>query len=198
MQSVESARQSALTLLGEKGFAEIIPVLIESATLEFEEGWVFFYQAKSHVETGDFNESLVGNAPCFVPRNGATPCFISYHRLLEESMRAFRLCGDASAEAKAQVKLLGWEPGALSVSAIQVIRQHFSLGLAAAKMAVDSCLAGNSTLIDTFSVAEANSLVTALSKLNFLAEVTYGASPFPQGGVPQAGRPLHRTLGPCT
>lgn len=55
MQSVESARQSALTLLGEQGFAEIVPVLIESATQEFDEGWVFFYQSKSYVETGDFN-----------------------------------------------------------------------------------------------------------------------------------------------
>ena len=175
MQSIESARQSALTFLGGRGFGEIVPVLIDSATQEFDEGWVFFYQSRSYVETGDFNESLVGNAPCFVPRNGAAPCFITYHRPIEESMCAFRLCGDASAEAKAQVRLLGWEPGALSVSAIQVVRQHSSLGLAAAKKAVDSCLAGSPALIDTFSVASANVLVAALSKLHFRAEVTYGA-----------------------
>ncbi|MEK8035027.1 YrhB domain-containing protein [Ideonella sp. DXS29W] len=175
MQSTESAGQSALTFLGKQGFGEAVPVLIDSATQEFDEGWVFFYQSKSYVETGDFNESLVGNAPCFVPRNGSAPCFISYHRPIEESMRAFRLCGDASAEAKAQVKLLGWEPGALSVSAIQVIRRHSMLGLAAAKKAVDSCLSGSPTLIDTISVASASVLVAELSNLNFLAEVTYGA-----------------------
>ena len=174
MQSTDSARQSALTLLGNQGFAEMIPVIIESATQEFDEGWVFFYQSKSYIETGDFKESLVGNAPCFVPRNGTAPCFVSYHRPLEESMRAFRFCGDANAEAKAQVKLLGWKPGALSVSAIQVIRRHSSLGLAAAKKAVDSCLSGSPVLIDTFSVGSANELAAALSKLDFLAEVTYG------------------------
>ena len=38
-------------------------------TIETEWGWVFFYQSKAYVETGDFREMLGGNAPIIVNRN---------------------------------------------------------------------------------------------------------------------------------
>lgn len=44
-------------------------VVLESKTIEKPWGWVFFYQSKSYVETGDFREMLGGNAPIIVNRN---------------------------------------------------------------------------------------------------------------------------------
>ena len=44
-------------------------VIFEEETIEKQWGWVFFYQAKSYVETGDFREMLGGNAPIIVNRN---------------------------------------------------------------------------------------------------------------------------------
>ena len=38
-------------------------VLLFDSTIEFELGWVFFYQSKAFVETGDIGEMLGGNAP---------------------------------------------------------------------------------------------------------------------------------------
>ena len=43
-------------------------VLLESMTTERDFGWVFFYDTKRHTETGDFRDSLAGNAPIVVTR----------------------------------------------------------------------------------------------------------------------------------
>jgi Immunity protein 35 len=43
-------------------------VLLFDATIEFEFGWVFFYQSKEFVETGDIGEMLGGNSPIIVSK----------------------------------------------------------------------------------------------------------------------------------
>ena len=44
-------------------------VVLEQMTIEKPWGWVFFYQSKAFVKTGDFREMLGGNAPIIVNRN---------------------------------------------------------------------------------------------------------------------------------
>ncbi len=44
-------------------------VVLEDETLEKEWGWVFFYQSKAYVDTGDFGDMLAGNAPIIVNCN---------------------------------------------------------------------------------------------------------------------------------
>jgi hypothetical protein len=41
-------------------------VMLDSNTLEREFGWVFFYNSKLYVETGDISHALAGNAPIVV------------------------------------------------------------------------------------------------------------------------------------
>jgi Tripartite tricarboxylate transporter family receptor/Immunity protein 35 len=43
-------------------------VLLDQHTIERDFGWVFFYDSKRHVETGDFQDSIVGNAPIVVTK----------------------------------------------------------------------------------------------------------------------------------
>ena len=40
--------------------------LLAEHTIEFEYGWMFFYQAEEYIRTGDFSEMLVGNAPFII------------------------------------------------------------------------------------------------------------------------------------
>ena len=174
MQTAESAQQAALAFLSNGPFAGAYPVLAISNTQEFDEGWVFFYQSASFLQTGDFNEMLLGNAPIFIPRNGAPARHISHHRSIEESMAAFRYSGNTEAIAKAQVRLFDWKRGALAISAVQAIRQHSSLGLGAAKKTIDNCLDGIPSMVDTSSVTSARDLVSELLKVGFVAEITYG------------------------
>ncbi|WP_020405488.1 YrhB domain-containing protein [Hahella ganghwensis] len=43
--------------------------VLPDETIERSWGWVFFYQSKAYIETGDFREMLGGNAPIIVNRD---------------------------------------------------------------------------------------------------------------------------------
>jgi len=43
-------------------------VLLDRHTMERNFGWVFFYDSKLHVETGDFQYAVAGNAPIVVTK----------------------------------------------------------------------------------------------------------------------------------
>jgi len=43
-------------------------VLVETATIERPFGWVFCYNSKKYLETGDDRHALLGNAPLIVDR----------------------------------------------------------------------------------------------------------------------------------
>jgi Immunity protein 35 len=47
-------------------------VLMDEQTLEEEFGWVFFYNSKAYLETGDFRHSLAGNAPFIVEKSNGS------------------------------------------------------------------------------------------------------------------------------
>jgi hypothetical protein len=171
MRTVGQARETAVALLA---MQEVPVVLVDSNTEEFDAGWVFYYQSARYMVTKQLGDVLTGNAPIFVPRNGASPDFISYHRPTAESVEAFVCCGNANAAPNSEVELFGWEKGALKVSAIQAIRDRSPLGLAAVKEAVDTCLSGSPARVPTKSVAVARELASRLAGLGFVARVTYG------------------------
>ena len=45
-------------------------VIVDQDTREEKFGWVFFYESKEYLETGDIAAIFVGNAPLIVDRNG--------------------------------------------------------------------------------------------------------------------------------
>jgi hypothetical protein len=174
MRTAEQARQVAVARLATSEFTELEPVLIDSKTEEFGAGWVYYYQSARYMRTRDPQDGLVGNAPLFVPRNGAQPEFISYHRPASESVEAFVCCGNANVAPNAEVELQGCNAGALKVSATQAIRESSPVGLAAAHEAVNQCIFGSAARVPTGSVAAARELVSKLAQLKFVARVTYG------------------------
>ena len=42
--------------------------ILQNETIEKDWGWVFFYQSKAFIKTGDFRDMLAGNAPYIVNR----------------------------------------------------------------------------------------------------------------------------------
>ena len=68
----EDARAIAAEYIGEfrQTTEGVTLVIIDSETQEREFGWVFFYDSKEFVETGDFIHSIAGNAPVVVLRDG--------------------------------------------------------------------------------------------------------------------------------
>ena len=184
MRTAGQAREAAVAHLA---MSEVPAVLVDSNTEEFDAGWVFYYQSAHYMVTKHPGDMLVGNAPIFVARNGASPDFISYHRPTLESVEAFVCCGNANAAPNPEVEFLGWKEGALKVSATQAIRECSSLGLAAAKEAVDACLSGTLARVQTKSVAAARELVSKLASLCFIARVTYGKTVVRNGRVMHVG-----------
>jgi hypothetical protein len=43
-------------------------ILCENLTIEKEFCWVFFYNSKRYIETGDFSYCLIGNAPMIIDK----------------------------------------------------------------------------------------------------------------------------------
>lgn len=43
-------------------------VILDDETIERGFGWVFFYQSREYLETGDLSQQLAGNAPIIVDR----------------------------------------------------------------------------------------------------------------------------------
>src|SRR5690348_6815737 len=68
----ERARAIAADYIGDgRQTAEgITLVIVDSQTQEHEFGWVFFYDSKEYVDTGDFLHAIAGNAPVVVLRDG--------------------------------------------------------------------------------------------------------------------------------
>ena len=67
MISLEEARQRVSRYLGRADpyqAEEIELVIVE--TMERPWGWVFFYQSRRYLETGDFSSCLAGNSPIIV------------------------------------------------------------------------------------------------------------------------------------
>ena len=67
----------------------IEPVVIDSETIEKEWGWVFFYQDKQYLDTGDTSFALVGNAPYLVNRLSGEITITGTANPIEEYIREY-------------------------------------------------------------------------------------------------------------
>ncbi|HVU95794.1 MAG TPA: YrhB domain-containing protein [Puia sp.] len=71
MLSKENAIDIASNYVKEKSVKYEL-VLLTDKTIEFELGWVFFYQSLKYIESGDYRDRLTGNAPIIVNKfNGS-------------------------------------------------------------------------------------------------------------------------------
>lgn len=167
-QARELVRQKLDAMPGGKGFR-----ILDASVSELREGWVFNYQSAEFLETGNISKALAGNIPMFVTRADGEIFLLSQHRLLIESMAAYRACGDPNATFIPEVELLGWNEGANAVAAIQGIRRHCPVGLAEAKSVIDRCLGGERCVLKTPDVEQAKLMVTTLDSAGFASRVRY-------------------------
>ena len=59
-------------------------VIIEEATVERSGLWVFFYNTRSYLQTGEIGRSLVGNDPIIVDRRDGSIHYTTTSRSIEE------------------------------------------------------------------------------------------------------------------
>ena len=41
-------------------------MVLDDATIDLDYGWVFFYDSRAHIETGEIKHAIAGNAPILV------------------------------------------------------------------------------------------------------------------------------------
>lgn len=66
--SFEQARILASEYVSEQD-CDLDLVIQDDETIEQDFGWVFFYTTKKYLETGDFRDMVVGNAPVIVDKD---------------------------------------------------------------------------------------------------------------------------------
>ena len=65
-------------------------VILDKYTREEDFGWVFFYQSKSFVETGEFSHQLAGNGPIVITREDGNVHRLGSNRQPDYSIAEFR------------------------------------------------------------------------------------------------------------
>jgi len=172
MKTLEEAKAVALEQLARLK-CDLSLAINERATREFDVGWVFYYQSERYIETGDMQYALAGNAPIFVPRESRPVWVVGYHRPIEESMVAYRACGDPNAELQPRVALTGVSPGALLVEGIKQLQVRAAMGMGEAKRILEGSCRGDKCEVAVASVDDAKGLVGALLEVGFKAEMVY-------------------------
>ena len=68
--SLDHARRIALILLESVEVLDGDDAVLVGDPIEFDQGWVFSYDSRRYVESGDLSAALAGNAPIAVLRDG--------------------------------------------------------------------------------------------------------------------------------
>jgi hypothetical protein len=73
MLTLEKARELAIAKVKDfENKSTVALALMDDATIEFEYGWMFFYQSEKYVKTGDVKALVGGNAPLIVDKFNST------------------------------------------------------------------------------------------------------------------------------
>jgi hypothetical protein len=141
--------------------------VVEGATREFPQCFVFVHQGTKFVETGDVSGMFVGHGPVLISREDGKvfktgSCFPTEHYV-----KAFEACGDPYGVPANKVKILGWHPAADKVMAIKVVREKSEMGLSEAKAVVDSALSNAESSFTARTVGDAAQAVAELRASGF-------------------------------
>jgi hypothetical protein len=72
-----------------QGIPDVEFAIMDDRTLERDFGWVFFWNSREFIDTGDFQYALLGNAPLIVDKEDGTLHVAGTGRPTEEYIREF-------------------------------------------------------------------------------------------------------------
>jgi hypothetical protein len=90
----DEARQIASSYLKGIERADCKLVLLDTSTIEKSFGWVFFYQSKRYLETGEIKDALAGNAPIVVEKPDGRIHTLGTALALDDSIRELTVAHD--------------------------------------------------------------------------------------------------------
>ncbi|RYV02069.1 hypothetical protein SOPP22_10860 [Shewanella sp. OPT22] len=141
--------------------------IMDESSKEFSSCFVFYFQSKKFIETGNFGEMYVGQGPVIVCKETGDLFETGSAYSTEYYVNAFELCGDPFGEPTEKISIYGWSEGASAVKAIKCIRKATDLGLSDAKSIVDQVLNNNGVVIKLSSAEIVESTISALDEIGF-------------------------------
>jgi Immunity protein 35 len=70
-------------------------VIVPEAVIERSYGWVFSYQPKKFLETGEIQYSILGNSPVLIKKEDGSMYNLGTHRSIESALRDYESGKDA-------------------------------------------------------------------------------------------------------
>ena len=83
----EAAERFVLDLQRQTGVELLI---VGDSTIEFDSGWVFFYDSRKYLESGSISDALAGNAPLIVSRHDGSVHVTGTAYPIERYIREFQ------------------------------------------------------------------------------------------------------------
>ena len=86
----DSARAAAEAFVADTGRRIGVDLaILDDRTVEFDSGWVFFYDSRKYIESGSLSDALAGNAPLIVSRRDCSVHVTGTARPVEDYIREF-------------------------------------------------------------------------------------------------------------
>lgn len=143
--------------------------VVRSCTIERPWGWVFYYDTREAIETGDPLRGLVGNAPLLVERRTGRLFVTGTARPIEYYIRNFEATGNPHERLGREVEVTGLGPDAQRGPAARVLGHRSALTLVEAKRGLDRVASGRVLRAMTESPEVAQTLCGELNGLGVLA-----------------------------
>ena len=141
--------------------------IMDESSKEFSSCFVFYFQSKKFIESGNFGEMYVGQGPIIVCKETGDLFETGSAHSTEHYVNAFELCGDPFGEPTDKISIHGWSEGASAVKAIKCIRKVTDLGLSDAKSKIDQVLNSNGAVIKLTSIDIVDSTISTLGEIGF-------------------------------
>lgn len=168
MISREEARALAESDLTEQGLnADDAVDILDDATIERPWGWVFFYQTREFIETGDPLRGLLGNAPLIVERHSGRVIPTGTAHSIEFYVENFEATGDPHLCPGRELELYSARPDADRLAAARLLSQRCAAAVGTTKRGVDGVVQGTAFRIAAKSPSEARKIRTDLAALGF-------------------------------
>ena len=123
MTTREDARALVEQYLAEQDLTvDVDVVLLDDATIERPWGWVFFYESRQFVESGDSDEFLLGNVPLIVERGSGRLILTGSAESIEFYVENYEATGDPHLRPGRDLELYSARPDADRLAAAREFR----------------------------------------------------------------------------
>ncbi len=144
--------------------------IVPGSTMEFKKCFAVFYQSKQYIETGEFNQMLVGHGHVLVDKESGSIYSTGSAYSVERYVEAFEESGDPFAEKSESLLVVQCSNKNNAPDVIKYLHAKLIIGLAKSKEYVDSIIGGKTIELICKDPIVANEVSEYLNNRGFLTK----------------------------